>query len=489
MNSFPPPNTSPVSGTAGTRDGSVDAALQPGAWAAAPPPTDLGTGFNVSEPTGPVEPKRRFGVVRALFELRTWKETAHLLLDLPLGIAWFTATVTMLSLSFGLMVTFVGFPLLMVTIAMGRWFGVVERRRAQLLLGATFPGFRKLDLSGTWGERVKRVLKDGPGWKGLLYGILMLPWGIFTFVVTVVLWSVGLSGLTFPLYGWALPVGGNDDGDFAAISFGPNSAELHGWEKGGVIAAVGLVGLVVVLVTPWVIRGLASVHRQMIGAAFAPDRELELTERVERLTESRDASVEGSAQELRRIERDLHDGAQQRLVGLAMELGLAKERMQNGSDPARALESVTRAHEEAKGAIGDLRNLVRGIHPSVLTDRGLDAALSAVAARSPIPVELDIELPERLPAPIEAAAYFVVTEALANVSKHAQANCATVKVARRGDRLFVHIADDGRGGAMVHPGGGLAGLRDRVVAVEGRFRVASPEGGPTLLEAVIPCGS
>jgi signal transduction histidine kinase len=424
-----------------------------------------------------------------LFEFRTWRETLHLLLDLPLGIAWFTVAVTMLALSLGLMVTLIGFPLLVFTVAIGRWFGIVERQRAGWLLGAQFPGFRKLDMSGTWWDRIKRTLKDGPGWKGLLYGLVMLPWGVTTFTVVVVLWSVGLSLLTVPLYGWALPVGGNHNGNWALFQFGDNAAELHGWDKVGVLAGAGIVGLAITLLTPYVIRSLAEADRWLIKTSFAPDRQHELTERVERLTESRDASIEGSAQELRRIERDLHDGAQQRLVGLAMELGLAKERLQSGADPQRALESVTRAHDEAKGAIGDLRNLVRGIHPAVLTDRGLDAALSAVVARSPIPVQLDVILPTRPPAAIEAAAYFVVSEALANVAKHAQATSATVRIEQRGSRLVVKVSDDGLGGATAHPGGGLAGLRDRVLAVEGRFRIASPEGGPTLLEAELPCGS
>jgi signal transduction histidine kinase len=156
---------------------------------------------------------------------------------------------------------------------------------------------------------------------------------------------------------------------------------------------------------------------------------------------------------------------------------------------------VARAHDEAKQAITELRDLVRGIHPSVLTDRGLDAALSALAARSPVPVDVQVELPERPPAAIEAAAYFVVAEALTNVAKHSAASAAWVRVTDRPAtpdaprRIVVEIRDDGRGGAEVHAGGGLAGLRDRVLAVEGRLRIASPTGGPTMLVAELPCGS
>jgi signal transduction histidine kinase len=456
----------------------------------APQPTDtsapfaqptvagIATGTVPPPPPMPAASRRRRNPFRALFELRTWKETAHLLLNLPLGITWFTAVVTMLSVSFGMMITLIGFPLLLLTVIMGRWIGIVERLRASALLDIEVPGVRPLNFSGTWGNKIKTALTDRTGWKGLVYGLLMLPWGIAAFTVTVVVWSVALSFVTLPTYGWALPV-----------TFGDTNDQLEGWAKAGAIIGIGILGVVLVAVAPWVTRAMAVVDRRLISTAFAPDRKRELSQRVEQLTESRDASVEGSAQELRRIERDLHDGAQQRLVGLAMELGLAKERLQKGEDTERALESVTRAHDEAKGAIGDLRNLVRGIHPAVLTDRGLDAALSAVAARSPIPVDLDVELPNRPPPAVEAAAYFVVSEALANVTKHAQASCASVKVSRRDGQLYVRVADDGRGGAVIHPGGGLAGLRDRVLAVEGRFRIASPEDGPTLLEAVLPCGS
>jgi signal transduction histidine kinase len=429
-----------------------------------------------SPTTTPGERSRLRRWIAPLVELRTWRESLHLLLDLPLGTTWFTVAVTMLSLSGGLLITLIGIPLLVGTVAIGRLIGHVELRRARWLLGGELVGVRKLDSTGSWGDRVKRGLVDGPGWKGLLYGIIMLPWGIFTFTATVTLWSVGLFLATWPLYGWALPT-----------QFGDTELDLL--EKAGLAVASGLVGVALLLVSPAIIHGLTTADRWLIKGLLATDRRQELVERVDRLTESRDASVEGSAHELRRIERDLHDGAQQRLVGLAMELGLARERLQRGADPQRALESVTRAHEEAKGTIGDLRDLVRGIHPAVLTDRGLDAALSAVAARSPVPVQIDVVLATRPPTAIEAAAYFVVSEALANVAKHASATLATVRVEQRSGSLYVTVGDDGNGGAVVHPGGGLAGLRDRVLAVEGRFRIASPDGGPTTLEVVLPCAS
>jgi signal transduction histidine kinase len=234
---------------------------------------------------------------------------------------------------------------------------------------------------------------------------------------------------------------------------------------------------------------MAVVNRNLVRGLCGPSGAAELQHRVEELSESREASVDAAEAERRRIERDLHDGAQQRLVALAMDLGLAKERLERGDDPAGTVLLVGQAHDEAKRAITDLRELVRGIHPAVLADRGLDAALSSVAARCPIPVDLQVDLPERPPAPVEATAYFVVTEALTNVAKHSRARGARVRVSRRGPMVTVEVTDDGVGGAVVQEAGGLAGLADRVRAVEGTLRLASPPGGPTTLLAELPCGS
>jgi signal transduction histidine kinase len=246
---------------------------------------------------------------------------------------------------------------------------------------------------------------------------------------------------------------------------------------------LSLAGLVVLLLTPWVVRGLAMANRALVRGMLGSD----VTERVRELTASRSAAVDLAAEDRRRIERDLHDGVQQRLVSLAMDLGRAKEKLD--TDPERAKELVDEAHEEAKRAITEVRDLARGIHPTVLTDRGLDAALSALAARSPVPIEVHVDVARRPPASVEAAAYFVVSEALANVAKHARASKASVTVRRSGDRLTVQVQDDGAGGAAIAEGSGLAGLRDRVGALDGELHLLSPEGGPTVLMAEIPCAS
>ena len=221
-------------------------------------------------------------------------------------------------------------------------------------------------------------------------------------------------------------------------------------------------------------------------AARRPSRQAELEERIDVLETSRAGAVEAAESELRRIERDLHDGAQARLVALGMSLGLAEQQL--ADDPAAARRLLEEARAGAEEALRELRDLARGIHPPVLADRGLEAALAALVARLPLPVRLDVDLPERPPAAQEAAAYFVAAEALANASKHARASQLAVRVARGDETLLVRVEDDGRGGADPH-GRGLQGLARRVEALDGAVRVVSPAGGPTTIEAVMPCAS
>jgi len=204
------------------------------------------------------------------------------------------------------------------------------------------------------------------------------------------------------------------------------------------------------------------------------------------VTRSRARLVDAFEVERRRIERDLHDGAQQRLVALSMHLGLARLELPAGSPAA---EPLAAAHELAKQALTELRELIHGVHPKILTDRGLVAAVEDVAAGAPLPVRLHLRLDRRLPAPVEVTAYFVVVEALANVAKHSGATGADVSAAVTGGRLLLDVRDDGRGGADPAGGSGLTGLADRVAAVGGTVALSSPPGGPTLLHVEIPCES
>lgn len=243
--------------------------------------------------------------------------------------------------------------------------------------------------------------------------------------------------------------------------------------------------LVVVLVIGLYIGwALAAAQALLVESLLRPKTELRA--QVEQLTTSRRELVDIFAAERQRIERDLHDGAQQRLVALAMHLGMAKERYDRDPEGTRAL--LDEAHAEAKRAMVELRDLARGVHPAVLTDRGLGPALSAVAARSAVPVSVDVAVTGRLDETTEGIAYFVACEALANVAKHSRATEARVVVRRRGDRLVLEVTDDGIGGA-VPTGSGLQGLKDRVEGVDGWFHVASPPGGPTTLLVELPCAS
>ncbi len=247
------------------------------------------------------------------------------------------------------------------------------------------------------------------------------------------------------------------------------------------LAATGAVGLVLVMAAPWIVRGLLTVDRLMVTGLLGPSR---LATRVSELESDRGVVVDTAAADLRRIERDLHDGAQARLVTLAMDLGLAKEKLTD--DPEAAARMVDEAHGEVKVALQELRDLARGIHPAVLTDRGLDAALSAIASRCTVPVTVEVDLVSRPAQAIEGIAYFTVSELLQNISKHARATRATVDVWRAGDRLMLQVTDNGQGGASSAVGGGLAGLAERLDAVDGVLVVDSPTGGPTTITAELP---
>jgi signal transduction histidine kinase len=422
--------------------------------------------------------------LRAPFEARTWRETLHLLLNLPVGIATFTAIVTMFATGFGLFITLIGIPLLFLTIYVSRWMGAVERVRARVLLGIDVPRpYRPDPQSDKWWRVPVARISDPATWLEVGYHLLLLPLGILTFTVVLTAWSLALGFVTSPLYGWSVP-------DQLRIGWvEPSAPDVASLFRGWVIdtpveyVIVVLIGIAIFLITPWIVRGLATANRYLVRGMIGSD----VFARERTLTESRAAAVDLAAEDRRRIERDLHDGVQQRLVSLAMDLGRAREKLD--TDPDRAKELVAEAHEEAKLAIGDVRDLARGIHPAVLTDRGLDAALSSLAARSTIPVEVRVDVAERPPASVETAAYFVVSEALANIAKHARAAKAVVTVRRAGDRLTVQVQDDGVGGATVVEGSGLAGLRDRVRAIDGELHLLSPRGGPTVLMVEIPCAS
>jgi signal transduction histidine kinase len=373
---------------------------------------------------------------RFAYDRHTWKEIAHLLANLPMALFGFVYVMTVLFTSFWLTVTVIGFPLLAAGLMGARQLGKLERARARALLGVRVDEPSPLPLrsrgrdSGGFFAQLWMALKDPVGWRTVLYDFIRLPWGVLTFTITLVslfvLWPV----------------------------------------------------------LPFIARGLTNADRAMVRGLLSPSDELE--RRIAELESDRGVVVDTAAADLRRIERDLHDGAQARLVNLAMGLGLAKEKLLEGQADEHVAAMVEEAHGEVKLALQELRDLARGIHPAVLTDRGLDAALSAVASRCTVPVKVTVDLTARPVAAIEGIAYFTVSELLQNVSKHSGARSASVDVWRADDRLLIQVRDDGTGGARLDGGTGMRGLADRLGAVDGLFVVDSPEGGPTTVTAELP---
>ncbi|MET9799229.1 sensor domain-containing protein [Streptomyces sp. NPDC006368] len=430
------------------------------------------------QPDGPTPRHRLPAALRAPIEARTWREFGYLLLSLPLSVFFFVVAITVASLGAGLLVTFLGIPVLAAGLAVCRGFGAVERARARALLRAEVadPDPVRVRRGGLMGW-VGGVLKSGVSWRHFLYAVVHMPWAVFAFSVAVTFWAYGWALLTYPLWQWVFPVYGGVDG-LQLYGDGTHSFYLDSPFE---VTVTSLAGLVLVLITPWLIRALATVDRLLVTGLLGPSR---LVTRVVELESDRGVVIDTAAADLRRIERDLHDGAQARLVALAMDLGLAREKL--AEDPQAAARMVEEAHGEVKTALQELRDLARGIHPAVLTDRGLDAALSAIATRCTVPVTVTVDLPER-PAPaIEGIAYFTVSELLQNVSKHSGATRATVDVWRVEDRLMLQVVDNGHGGARLEGGGGLAGLADRLDAVDGVLAVRSPAGGPTTVTAELP---
>jgi signal transduction histidine kinase len=254
------------------------------------------------------------------------------------------------------------------------------------------------------------------------------------------------------------------------------------------LTIIGLVESIIDLVFWFLPPGLAiRVHAAISRGLLSVSEKSRLAQRVEQLAESRAETVDTQSAELRRIERDLHDGAQARLVALGMSLAMAEQAIANDPDGARAL--LSEARTASSNALTELRDLVRGIHPPVLADRGLVGAVQALALAAPLPVEVSAEIDGRLPAPVESAAYFAVAEALTNVIKHARAEHAWISLGHDGDLLTARIKDDGVGGADPTGGTGLRGIERRLSAFDGTVAVKSPSGGPTELAMVLPCGS
>ena len=317
-------------------------------------------------------------------------------------------------------------------------------------------------------------------WRQLAYHLLAAPLLAAGALAAFAMWLAGLVYTLLYVYAWTMP---------------PRSLFGHGqtWPPSGYLphrlnipmdVYLTVAGIVLLAGAPWVTAAVGALDARAALALLGPSRAEELEHRVEHLTQTRTGALDAADAERRRLERDLHDGTQQRLVALAMRLGMARA-VPAGADQAHQV--IAEAHEDAKAALAELRNLIRGLHPAVLEDRGLDAALSGIAARMAIPVRLTVDMPRRPSPVIEAVAYFVVSESLTNITKHAQASQAEVVVQRAGDRLHLIVSDDGVGGADPARGTGLAGLAKRAASVDGTYEIASPPGGPTLITVDLPC--
>ncbi|WP_411079433.1 histidine kinase [Streptomyces sp. cmx-18-6] len=394
---------------------------------------------------------------------RSWLASLHLYSGLL--VAWL-CFLGIFAVAAGLFFTLslIGAPAWPEIVRLLRRLAGYERVRAGARLRAPVPE-QYLPLDGPPADRVRLALTDPGTWRDARW----LPVAVLTIVV--------LSVLTLPLWLIGLLVDGPRLGIGGALDrrrrdrYGTTTRErsplvLHGLEK------------------------LADLQAAWTAALLRPSSSARLGERITELSESRAGAVEAHSAELRRIERDLHDGVQAQLVALSLRIGLAKQRLR--SDPDAALARLDEAQSGLESALAELRHVVRTVHPPVLTDRGLAGAVRALAASSGIPVDMSlgpVENGHRLPAAAEAAAYFVVAEALTNIRKHSAAGRASVRFTRGKGLLTVLVADDGRGGADESGGSGLLGIRRRVAALDGTTRLHSPAGGPTELRVELPCGS
>jgi signal transduction histidine kinase len=353
-----------------------------------------------------------------------------LLASFPMRLLAFILTLVSMVLGIVTTMLWVGIPILITATSVVRGFADLERRWVHTMLGIEVAEpIRRPHGNGllqTWQTR----LVDPVTWRELVFVLLALPLGIVEFVA-------GIVSVAVPPFG---------------IFVAPRIGAMHG-----------------------------ALTLSMLG----PDRTAQLEARTRQLKDSRARGVDAVEAERRRIERDLHDGAQQRLVAVAMSLGRAQLKLDTDGQ-ADVRELIGAAHSDAKLAVAELRDLARGIYPPVLQDRGLDAALSSLTARMPIHVDVEVTVEPRPPAPVETTTYFIVSETLTNITKHAGADRASVRVSRDADTVVVEIMDNGHGGASVRPGGGLAGLTDRAATIDGVLTVVSPVGGPTVVRADLP---
>jgi signal transduction histidine kinase len=413
---------------------------------------------------------------------RTLTDSAYIFVGFPLAVASFTLVVSGVSMGAGGAIL-VGPPVLAATLVAARAFADLERRRIEPVLRMRFtrPEYKVTPPDAGVLRNMLTRITDPQSWRDAVHGLLVLMVSIVTFTFAVTWWSGAAAGLLYPIYDPLLP-------------HDPNNYEFQELPGLPDVAAVRIlfnltVGVFFLVTLPLVMRVCAHAQAGM-GRALLTDA-TGLRARIVGLEAARasaeartTAAVSAEATALRKLERDIHDGPQQRLVRLAMDLGRAQQQLDTNPEAAR--QTVAEAVAQTRETLDELRALSRGIAPPVLADRGLPAAIAALAGRCTVPVDLEAPDLGRLDPAIENSAYFVIAESLTNVAKHSGATECRVRLDRLGDRLLVTVSDDGMGGAHVAKGHGLAGLADRAQAVGGTLTVQSPTGGPTTITAELP---
>jgi signal transduction histidine kinase len=414
------------------------------------------------------------------------RRTGYLLATFPLATLVFCLMVTLVAAGVGTAVVWVGLPILAVTIRLALAFATAERRRlawAGYGIGQLPGPETTVGQSRQTGNRLlawlKRSLLSATGWRAVLHGVLNFPLSVASFCITVTWWAFAVFGLTEWLWRPAVPW----DACFATIGYCDVNGEYRTlvdiWHIPLPQVAFDFgVGLVCAVTLPAVLMALTWLHAALAQGLLAPTQG-SLKRRIDQLAATRAGVMAAQDEDLRRIERDIHDGPQQRLIRVGMDLSAAQRRLEAG-DAEAASQLIDQAKRFSDEAVAELRALARGIAPPILADRGLAAALEAACAASPVPAKLDLDLAAgRLPAAVETTLYFTATEALANAAKHSGATAVTVTAQAGPGMASLVVADNGRGGGQVIPGHGLAGLAARASALDGRFHVDTVEGGGT----------
>jgi signal transduction histidine kinase len=422
---------------------------------------------------------------RAPFARRTWSEFLYCLIALPVAVFGFGWSVAWFSAGVSLAVTVFGLFVLVLAVLTARWLGALDRGLLNGLLGQRIEAPRPVARRRGRFGRVLGYLLDPVGWRAMAFQLIRFPLAVTAFIVAVVFWVYPFGTFSYPFWRRFLPQQLGADGQLhrgnSLWNTTSSSYFIDTWPR---ILVQALAGVLLLWLAPWVVHGFVKLSELLGRGLLGPT---DTMRRVAGLEQTRSQAVNSSNEQLRKIERDLHDGTQARLVALAMHLGQAKEDL-DSDDPVaaeRARTLIAGAHQQTKETLTELRDLARGIHPAILDD-GLESALTSLGARSPVHVSLSIDLPERPSPTSETIAYFSIAELLTNAVKHSRAGEVNVLLLGSGPLITFVVADDGDGGAITGAGTGLAGVAARLGTVDGELEISSPVGGPTRITGTLP---